>query len=93
MDATDDIIFWTILFVGMFIVVTATLMYHNLKEKIIFLHRKLHQLEISAYRHEVALEIEEILPLPWEIDDIERESVSAPSNIKDGNVIYLNTKD
>ena len=92
-DATDNVIFWTILFGGMFIFVTAALMYHNLKEKIIFLHRKLHQLEISTYRHEMALEIEEILPLPWEIDGSERENLSTPSSTKDGNVIYLNKKD
>ena len=93
MNTIDDVIFWTILFGGMFIFMTAMLMYHNLRKKIIFLHSKLHQLEMSTYRHEMALEIEEILPLPWEVDDTERANLSASSNVKDGNVIYLNKKD
>jgi len=76
-----------------FSLITVTLVYYHWKERIIFLYSKLHSLEKEIMRHEISLEMAEMLPLPWEFED--QEPPPSPRTDSEGrdNILYLVEKD
>jgi hypothetical protein len=59
-----------------------------LKKHIVLFYNRIHHLETRLNYHEVALAHNEIVPMPWEIEEL--EELEKELNIKkEGNVVYI----
>ena len=60
-----------------------------LKKYITTFYNRFHHLENRLNYHEVALAHNELVPMPWEIEEL--EEIEKELNIeKEGNVVYIN---
>jgi hypothetical protein len=80
-----ELSFFLILAVGILTFLNTVL----LKKYITALYSRIHHLETRLNYHEVALAHNEIVPMPWEIEEL--EEIEKQLNIeKEGNVVYIN---
>jgi len=79
-----ELSFFLILAVGILTFLNTVL----LKKYITALYNRIHHLETRLNYHEVALAHNEIVPMPWEIEEL--EEIEKELNIeKEGNVVYI----
>tara|TARA_R110000744_G_scaffold213748_1_gene332664 strand:- start:96 stop:359 length:264 start_codon:yes stop_codon:yes gene_type:complete len=63
-----------------------------LKKHVVNFYNRLHILETRLNYHEVALAHNDIVPMPWEIEELEK--IERELDIKkEGNVVYINREE
>jgi len=83
-----DIYILSSFFINIAIILSVGVWVFYAKKQISFLYAKIWNMENEMNRHAISLEMNDMLPLPWEIEEDERVNGEKKAN-KGANIVYL----